>query len=77
MVQRRQRPAIEYASDIGSIAFDLWTHGEADTEEALAVLWDVNPATFNWLTDRLLAVRRARPEDEASNMRQQQTKVPL
>lgn len=58
---RKPKPAIEYASAIGSAAFDLLTtYSPTEADAAIDVLWTVNPRLFSWLTERLNAVEARR-----------------
>jgi hypothetical protein len=59
MTPRQPKPAIEYAGDLGWAAAQLHAHGDRAADDALALLWQVNPRVFGWLTERLLAVRDA------------------
>lgn len=51
---RKQRSALELASNVGASAFDLYQHGDGAAREAFCLLWTVNPELLEWLRDRLV-----------------------
>lgn len=53
---RKQKPAIELASDIGWSAACLYAHGDVEADRALDFLWQANPRAFAWLSERLAVV---------------------
>jgi hypothetical protein len=57
---RQLKSPIELASDIGSKAMDLLSHGDVTTEEAFRFLMKVNPEIFQWLQARLAAAEKER-----------------
>lgn len=53
MTARRLRPALDLVSAIGSLAFDLQHHDDAEIQTAVRYLRAVNAPLFDWLVDRL------------------------